>query len=150
NSYISDRITMTVSDNGVGIDPKDLPRLFFAFERGDAALSTNASGLGLGLALTRSIIEAHDGKLEATRGGRGKGCTFAIELRTERPSAVVRAQSRSDRQTSRSLRILLAEDNAATVRIVADLLRQKGHEVTIATCLSRALEAASGEFDLVV
>ncbi len=90
-SHGSDYIKATISDNGEGIDPKDLPRLFQAFERGFEASFSHTGGLGLGLALTRSIVEAHKGTIEASSEGRGKGCTFTITLRTARPTAVVRA-----------------------------------------------------------
>jgi CheY-like chemotaxis protein/anti-sigma regulatory factor (Ser/Thr protein kinase) len=149
-SHGSDYIKVTISDNGEGIEPKDMPRLFQAFERGYEASFSHTRGLGLGLALTRSIVEAHKGTIEAISEGRGKGCTFMILLKTARPTAVVRARSLSENQTSRSLKILLAEDNAATGDITAKVLRQKGHDVTVATCLRRALEEAGNGFDVVI
>jgi PAS domain S-box-containing protein len=149
-SHGSDYIKVTISDNGEGIEPKDMPRLFQSFERGYEASFSHTRGLGLGLALTRSIVEAHKGTIEATSEGRGKGCTFIILLKTARPTAIVRAQSLSENQTTRSLKILLAEDNAATGDITANVLRQKGHDVTIATCLRRALEEAGNGFDVVI
>ena len=150
NSRGNDCIDVTVSDTGEGIEPKDMPRLFQAFERGYEASFSHARGLGLGLALTRSIVEAHDGTIEATSKGRGKGCKFIIVLKTARPTAVVRSLSPSENQTTRSLKILLAEDNVATLNVTAMVLRQKGHDVTVASCLRRALEAADKSFDVVV
>jgi PAS domain S-box-containing protein len=146
----NDHIKVTISDDGEGIEPKDMPRLFQAFERGYAATFSHARGLGLGLALARSIVEAHNGRIKASSKGRGKGCTFAIMLKTVRPTEVVKSRSLSENQTTRCLKILLAEDNAATLDVTARVLRQKGHDVTVATCLRRALEAADKCFDVVV
>jgi PAS domain S-box-containing protein len=146
----SDYIKVTVSDNGMGIEPNDIPKLFQAFERGYAASFSHARGLGLGLALTRSIVEAHNSTIEATSEGRDKGCKFVIALKTVRPSAIVRARSLSENQTPRRLKILLAEDHEATVNITAEMLRENGHDVTVATSLRRALEAADDGFDIVV
>jgi CheY-like chemotaxis protein len=71
-------------------------------------------------------------------------------LKTARPTAVVQALSPSEDQMTRRLKILLAEDNAAALNVTAKVLRQKGHDVTIATCLRRALGTADKCFDVVV
>jgi len=145
------RLVVEVADNGIGIDPKFLPLLFDAFERGKEAVVNHSGGLGLGLAISRSIIEAHGGTLVAASNGRGQGSTFTLELATvATPGDSALQPAAPTAPPGRALRILLAEDNRATAQVMADVLRKKDHEVTMVTCLKRALEAASGEFDVVV
>jgi two-component system cell cycle sensor histidine kinase/response regulator CckA len=73
-----DTIAVEISDNGIGIAPKSLEKIFDAFEQVD----TRREGLGLGLAISKAIIEAHGGTIRARSDGPGKGATFAIELPT--------------------------------------------------------------------
>lgn len=70
---------ITVKDNGAGIDPKDLPHIFEPFYRADAARSPGKSGFGLGLAIAKSIVEAHDGEISA-ESTLGQGSRFVIRL----------------------------------------------------------------------
>ncbi len=81
-----DRAVIEVSDNGVGIDPSELPRLFERFYRGDKSRARRADGggNGLGLAIARAIVEAHGGTI-AARSTPGAGTTFTIELPLARP-----------------------------------------------------------------
>jgi PAS domain S-box-containing protein len=151
HSYGPGRLSIAVADNGIGIEPDHLPHLFDAFERGYGAAASHAAGLGLGLTISRSIVEAHGGTLRGTSDGQNRGATFRLELATATDpgeSAELRAASPSP--MGRHLRLLLAEDDAATVETVAKVLRGKGHLVTTATSLSGALEAASDEYDVVV
>jgi len=70
----------TVSDNGVGIEPSFLPTMFEAFTQADTRLERTTSGLGLGLALARQIVEAHGGRISAESAGRGLGSRFTVRL----------------------------------------------------------------------
>lgn len=74
-----DEYVITVKDHGAGIDPKDLPHIFEPFYRADAARSPGKSGFGLGLAIAKSIIEAHNGEL-SVESELGKGSRFTIRL----------------------------------------------------------------------
>jgi len=69
-------ITIEISDNGIGIEPQFVGRVFAAFERADS----RSEGLGLGLAISKAIVEMHAGTIRARSEGRGKGTTFVIEL----------------------------------------------------------------------
>ncbi len=146
-------LTVEVEDDGIGIDPVLIPRVFEAFERGDGAALHHVRGLGLGLTLSRAFVEAHGGKLKAASEGRDRGARFTLELGTiSKPSNALDLPAPSTASASRPLRILLAEDNVVTAQVFAQVLGDKGHKVTTATCLRQALEIAYGDvdFDVVV
>jgi CheY-like chemotaxis protein len=145
-------IRFEVCDTGIGFEPEAAPRLFEAFAQGDREITRRFGGLGLGLAISRSIIEAHGGTIVAKSPGPGKGATFSIEfpLRTEGPvpMALPRASTESQRT---SLRILLVEDHEDTRLAILRLLRRLGHVVETADCAAAALaQAAAQAFDLVI
>jgi two-component system CheB/CheR fusion protein len=71
-----DAVTIEISDNGMGIESNFLERIFDAFEQGDS----RREGLGLGLAISKAIIEMHGGRIQAVSEGAGKGATFIIDL----------------------------------------------------------------------
>jgi CheY-like chemotaxis protein len=105
----------------------------------------------LGLTISRSIVEAHGGTLQGISEGRDRGATFRVELATTTsPGESTELVAAPPSPLGRPLRVLLAEDDAATVETAANVLRRQGHVVRTATSLSRALEAASEDFDVVV
>ena len=69
-----------VSDEGRGIEPEILPRIFDLFVQGDQTLARSDGGLGIGLTLLRSLVELHDGRVEVTSGGAGRGSVFTVWL----------------------------------------------------------------------
>jgi two-component system CheB/CheR fusion protein len=148
------RLIIEVSDTGIGIEPEILPRIFEAFEQGEDALRRRSAGLGLGLAISRSLAQAHGGDLTATSPGKGQGSVFTLELPTiprrglEDPS---RAPAGADPSPQRPLRILLVEDNKDTLKHFALILGLRGHNVRTAARLAEALDAvADGAFDLLI
>ncbi len=84
----NERITLEVSDTGVGIAPDLLGRIFDPFEQGDPEQSFRTRGLGLGLAISRSLAEAHGGRLIAWSEGPGRGATFSLELPLAAPTSL--------------------------------------------------------------
>ncbi len=76
----SSGVEIAVSDDGEGIADHDLPHLFERFYRGDPARSSDGTGSGIGLTISRAIVEAHGGTLVARSGGRGRGATFVVAL----------------------------------------------------------------------
>jgi PAS domain S-box-containing protein len=147
------RIVIDVTDNGIGIDPAFLPAIFNAFEQGEDVITKRFGGLGLGLAISRSIVEGHGGTLAAFSEGRDRGATFTLTLPTEVPSIAEEPDvsppvSMPIEPADR--RILFVEDDIMTARIMAKLLRQNGYNVTTANSLAGALEVPFEEYDLVV
>src|SRR5206468_11670546 len=125
------RRRVEVTDTGVGFEPSSLPRIFNAFEQVEDAATGRFGGLGLGLAISRSMIEAHKGELTASSAGAGLGATFRFTLETVAAAADVgAAETPDDGVASESeadgLRVLLVEDDPITARIMARLLRQNG------------------------
>ena len=151
------RLVVEVSDTGMGIEPEILPMIFDPFQQGETTITRKFGGLGLGLAICRGIVEAHGGTLVAESAGKGRGATFRAVLSALPRSAVEddiapEAGVREPGATPPpSLRILVVEDEPATSRLMARLLRGLGHEVMTAGTIATALEALeTGEFDLIV
>ncbi|HEX8199939.1 MAG TPA: hybrid sensor histidine kinase/response regulator, partial [Isosphaeraceae bacterium] len=148
-------LVVEFQDTGIGIEPEALLRIFEPFERGSAPLGGGYGGLGLGLAISRAVAEAHGGRLTAHSPGRDLGSTFLLELPTvPAPAATPRVASPPPVAVPGSppgLRILLVEDNKDTLRYLALVLRKRGHEVRTAENLDAAHAAvASAPFDLLL
>jgi CheY-like chemotaxis protein len=128
-------------------------RLFEAFEQGSRNITRQFGGLGLGLAITRSIIQSHGGTVHAESDGPGKGATFTLDLPLRTVSADNSKRLRApalDADTS-GLRLLLVEDHSDTRRSMESLLARHKHWVKSAASAHEALElAANNEFDLVI
>ena len=151
----SDSIVIEVSDTGIGIAPDVLPRIFEPFQQGETTITRKFGGLGLGLAISKGVVEGHGGTLVATSPGEGMGTTLRVELPAlPEPHAEGNghAAGRANGQAPASpRRILLVEDEPATLRLMARLLKGLGHEVqTAATVTSAIEEVEGGEFDLIV
>jgi PAS domain S-box-containing protein len=140
-----------VSDRGLGIEPAVLPKIFNAFEQGDSSLKRAFGGLGLGLTITRSLVEAHGGTIQAESGGHGKGATFTVEVPsvTSLPARPVRRPPTAT--TAPPLRILLVEDHRGTLTLMSKLLTSLGHHLATASTVKDALALAERqELDLVI
>jgi signal transduction histidine kinase/ActR/RegA family two-component response regulator len=151
-------LVITVSDTGIGIAPDILPNVFDVLEQGGISATRRFGGLGLGLTISRSIVEQHGGQLTAHSAGRGHGATFSITIPTAAPPALLAtddapaASSGShDDILDRSLKILLVDDNHDTLKFLSRLLTLRGHHVLTAANMASALElASSAEIDVIV
>jgi PAS domain S-box-containing protein len=160
NGNGGNRIRIQISDTGSGIDPQMLERLFAPFEQASSA--RRFGGLGLGLSITRSLIEMHRGTINAASEGLDRGATFTLELPLlERPAAAAasRALDGAPQSSPQELRraafqrcrILLVEDHADTRQIMSKVLRSLGCDVTTAGGVREALSLAErSDFDLLV
>jgi PAS domain S-box-containing protein len=141
-----------ITDNGIGIEAERLNSLFRPFEQADASVTRQFGGLGLGLAISRHLIDLHCGTIEAESRGRSFGSTFKVSLETVRPEAGKTVRSpRSLKRPSKALRILVVEDHTDTRRTLSRLLTHFGHEVLAADNVHRALEIiGSGNIDVLL
>ena len=153
-------VVVDVTDNGEGIEPAVLPRLFNAFEQGGRQTTRQFGGLGLGLAISRTLVELHGGELTAQSPGRGKGATFTVRLPLAESQLLpeagksIAADAPSQPPASKGhLKILLAEDHVDTAHVLSRLLSSRGHEVLVAQSVAAALQLAGehpGSFDLLL
>jgi PAS domain S-box-containing protein len=156
-------LTIEVQDNGKGIDPEHLQRLFKAFEQGDRQITRQFGGLGLGLAISRAIAESHHGTLIAKSPGLGHGSTFTLSLPLavvskseptspkDAPGKPAGVPSSPPSSTNRPLRILLVEDHPDTAKSLSVLLQRRGYLVSIADRVATALATAAKEpFDVLI
>lgn len=135
------RLVVLVHDTGIGIRAEDLPRVFVAFDY--AALPNDQRGLGLGLSLSKALVEAHDGTITATSPGPNRGATFTLEFPTTEKSNLTTARP--------TLRILLVDDHPDSLGCFRQLLESKGHRVACAETAAGAIELGSREkFDLLI
>jgi two-component system CheB/CheR fusion protein len=154
------QLVVEIADSGVGIEPGELESIFDAFDQGGQETGRRFGGLGLGLAISRAILDLHGGCLSAASAGRHRGATFAVRLPLAVEAAAVEragAAAGAARETEASsaavspLAILLVEDHADTAEAVAQLLQAIGHRVTVAGTVAEALAAAeAAPFDLLV
>lgn len=126
----ADRIgEIRVSDDGVGIDGKILPRIFEPFTQADDTIDRSQGGLGIGLTLVRHLVELHDGTVGAESEGRSFGSTFVVRLPVAQPQEAVSAPARKGSRPGAPRRILVIEDNADLRDGLKRLLENVGHEV---------------------
>ncbi len=146
------QVEIEVEDTGIGIAPEQIGKLFHAFEQGSHNLTRQFGGLGLGLAVTRALTEAHGGNVSAKSPGAHCGATFTIVLPTaaRAEGAAATAELRGPHRVG-ALNILLIEDHEDTAEVMSQLMRAGGHEVAVAGSVTGALAlTASMAFDLVV
>jgi PAS domain S-box-containing protein len=130
------RVAISVRDNGRGIEPAFLNSIFGMFVQGRNIMNRPSAGLGVGLALARSIVELHHGTLEARSQGAGKGSEFIITLpmlagaSAAVPASLVETLGATSLAAStKKYRILVVDDNVDASVMLASLLKLHGHEV---------------------
>ncbi|MDX2240548.1 MAG: PAS domain-containing protein [Leptolyngbyaceae cyanobacterium bins.302] len=136
---------ITVTDTGKGIAPEFLPQVFDRFAQADSTTTRNESGLGLGLAIVRNLVELHGGRVFADSAGVGRGATFTVELPLL-PETPVAAQPFTgvrtvpgDADSLDGIRVLVVDDEADTRDFLVAALEQFGADVTAAVSVQDAL-----------
>jgi CheY-like chemotaxis protein len=143
------QLRVEIKDTGMGIEAEALPKIFDAFEQGGR---TQLGGLGLGLAISKALVEAHEGTITAQSAGRNKGSTFTLVFPTREKAEAQIAPAASPRVPERQpMRILLVEDHEDTNRSLTNLLRRRGYHVQSALNFQSAVDlSATEEFDVLI
>jgi PAS domain S-box-containing protein len=151
----ADRLVVSVIDTGRGIASDQLPHLFTTFGA-PRPHREPGEGLGLGLVISKGLVEAHGGELDVRSGGAGQGARFDVELATlpkseqVAPSEPLAEAGAEAARPHESLRILLVDDHRDTAESLAMLLEQRGFHVLLADSVASALERAKLGFDVLI
>ncbi len=148
-------IEITVRDTGLGIEPEKIDKVFNAFEQGQTSITRRFGGLGLGLAISKAMVDAHGGTIRADSKGHDQGSTFTVTLRTtSMPQTISTKPPRSETPkiaagTARHL--LLVDDHPDTCAGMKTMLERRGYNITVAHSANQAMEAAkTTRFDLLI
>jgi PAS domain S-box-containing protein len=144
---VDEEVAISVRDNGVGLPQDVLDRIWDPFYQGYRSVNRSQGGLGLGLALVKSLVELHGGRVAARSEGANRGCEFAVKI----PRAAVTNEANSQCQAATApadsghpavWRLLVVDDNCDSADSLAEYLRELGHEVFVAYDPPRALASA--------
>lgn len=148
-------LTVTVADNGQGIDPQFLPFVFEAFRQEEGGASRAHGGLGLGLSIVRHIVQLHGGSVFAHSEGKNKGACFTIQLpllagkelgqRLEHEAEASRGSTATSRHPLEGVRVLLVDDSPDLLLLISHWLSHSGAIVFVAKSAQEALEILSHE-----
>lgn len=136
-------VRVSVRDNGVGISADHLGRLFEQFFQAESSLDRSHGGLGLGLALVRSLTEAHGGRVTAQSDGPGKGSCFTVTLPLPAKDSAGLAPQPEITVSRRGGRLLVVDDNEDLAETLGEALRFSGFEVEVVHDAAQALAAAA-------
>lgn len=153
-----DKIEVRVIDTGIGIEAEAIGKIFNAFEQGQSDITRRFGGLGLGLTISKTLIDAHGGQIRVQSPGKDQGATFSVELNTV-ASPVERDGHRDDEPVDRKpepsvlrhRRVLLVDDHHDTCLGMKKMLERRGYEISIAHTADQAVEKVrTQEFDLLI
>jgi PAS domain S-box-containing protein len=143
---VSDRATITVRDNGVGLAPDVLPKVFEIFTQADRTIDRSQGGLGIGLTIVRTLVELHHGSVSVSSGGLGRGSEFIVSLPLAAPPRGGAAQPNADqaafRPAATSHRILVVDDNSDSALSLTMALKAMGHQCAVAHDGQSAIDKA--------
>ena len=156
-----DRVEIRTTDTGIGIEPDKMERIFNAFEQGQSSITRRFGGLGLGLAISRAMVGAHNGTIKAESRGKNRGATFIVTLATVAAPAAVPgaaeskspkgAQAKGATLRGEGPRVLVVDDHVDTCTGMKMMLERRGYRVTVAHTADQAGEKVrQGQFDLVI
>ncbi|MBK3566398.1 ATP-binding protein [Streptomyces sp. MBT62] len=142
---------LTVRDDGIGFQPAQAEDLFGVFVRAAPAGPNTPEGLGLGLAVARTVVELHGGRIGAHSEGPGRGATFTVLLPRADDKTPEPVRPSAPPRSRRRLAILIVEDNADLAATYRTLLERQGHQVTAVHTGADALTATESDvFDVVL
>ena len=154
------KIDIRIADTGMGIEPERIDKIFNAFEQGQTSITRRFGGLGLGLTISKALIDAHRGKIRVESPGRDQGSTFSLELTTV-PSPIStdgdgtgkdgRAVLEKGAGPPRHRRVLVVDDHRDTCTGMKRMLERRGYQITVAHTAQQAVEKVrTQEFDLLI
>jgi signal transduction histidine kinase/ActR/RegA family two-component response regulator len=154
-----DEIEIKISDTGIGIESEKLTKVFNAFEQGQTSITRKFGGLGLGLAISKAMVDAHGGRISVESPGKDMGSTFIVRLKTV--AAPVSSGNGADGEQRRDLpaktkterkhRVLVVDDHPDTCTGMKKMLERRGYQIDIAHSAGQAVEKARVEdFDLLI
>jgi signal transduction histidine kinase/CheY-like chemotaxis protein len=140
-----DTAVLRIRDNGIGITPNMLPRIFELFVQVDQASTKAQGGLGIGLTLVKNLVEMHNGSVEAFSEGLGKGSEFVVRLpisaqKPDRDHGIEAGRQTHEPPSPSGYRLLVVDDNQDAANSLGLLLKLQGHEVRVAYSGMAALE----------
>jgi PAS domain S-box-containing protein len=138
----SEQVVIRVADNGIGVSPESMPKIFEMFAQVSSSREKSEGGLGIGLALTRGLIDLHGGSIEGRSAGLGRGSEFTVRfpIKTRDIESDAASVPRPIAAPA-TLRILLADDNRDAAESLAALLQIDGHDVAMVHDGPAAIEA---------
>jgi two-component system CheB/CheR fusion protein len=139
---VDGRARLQVRDSGIGIEPEFLPQVFDRFTQAEQTLTRTVGGLGLGLSIVRSLVEAHQGTIAVESPGKGKGSSFTATLPLlAKPRAVPVLQHAQQVRPAnlRGLHVLVVDDDPGTREALGEVLSLSGPEVRLAESAARAM-----------
>ena len=155
---VPDKIEARIIDTGIGVEHETIDKIFNAFEQGQADITRRFGGLGLGLTISKAMIDAHHGKIHVQSPGKDQGSTFSVELNTVL-APVGRDGDGQDQPVDREpkqfvpryRRVLLVDDHYDTCIGMKRMLERHGYEITVAHTAEQAVEKVrTEEFDLLI
>ena len=155
---VPDKIEARIIDTGIGVEHETIDKIFNAFEQGQADITRRFGGLGLGLTISKALIDAHDGKIHVQSPGKDQGSTFSVELNTVLAPVGRDGDGQDqpvDREPKQSVpthrRVLLVDDHYDTCIGMKRMLERHGYEITVAHTAEQAVEKVrTEEFDLLI
>ncbi|MHA3772001.1 response regulator [Verrucomicrobiota bacterium sgz303538] len=147
-------VSVEIEDTGIGIDGESLAKIFNSFEQGSNRDTARYGGLGLGLTISKALIDAHGGVLRAASEGRNRGAKFTVELHLSAKQVMsgnVEPQSVESLPSTKGAKILLVEDHEDSAAALGRALQRRGFEVTMAHSVEAGVQTfEKGHFDLLV
>jgi PAS domain S-box-containing protein len=141
-AVVGPQVEVRIADSGIGIDAQLMPHVFELFTQGERTPDRAQGGLGLGLALVKSLVELHGGRVAAESEGAGRGSTFIVTLpRLEAGAPEAPAESRASRPAAEALRVMVVDDNRDAADTLGMLLESLGHQVRVFNDPAKAIEA---------
>jgi PAS domain S-box-containing protein len=146
------QLVFEIVDTGIGIEPEQQSRIFKAFEQGEPSITRQFGGLGLGLTISKTLLDLHGGTISVQSEGKNLGSSFRVALDVvDAPVAVSTKANSGEAGTSRGLHVLIVDDHADTRRILSRLLSKYGHEVATVDSAQGALKLLdAGRFDALI